>query len=69
VHGKESIHAATIARAKFAHIEMNFLLNPLHPEFTKIRIGSTETFAYVSRLIKKYGRVVASVTSAQSPLS
>jgi hypothetical protein len=48
---------------------MNFLLNPLHPEFTKIRIGSTETFAYVSRLIKKYGRVVTSVTRAQSPLS
>lgn len=35
------------------HIETNFLLNPLHPEFTKIRIGSAETFAYDSRLIKK----------------
>jgi RES domain-containing protein len=35
------------------HIETNFLLNPLHPEFTKIRTGSAETFTYDSRLIKK----------------
>jgi RES domain-containing protein len=34
-------------------IETNFLLNPLHAEFSEIRIGSAEAFAYDSRLIKK----------------
>ena len=33
-------------------IETNFLLNPLHPEFLKIRIGSAEAFAYDPRLNK-----------------
>jgi RES domain-containing protein len=33
-------------------IETNFLLNPLHPEFSKIQIGSAEAFAYDPRLIK-----------------
>ena len=34
-------------------IETNFLLNPQHPEFPKIRIGSAEAFAHDSRRIKK----------------
>jgi RES domain-containing protein len=34
-------------------IETNFLINPLHPEFPKIRIGRAAAFAYDSRLIKK----------------
>ena len=34
-------------------IETNFLINPLHPEFSKIRIGSAEAFTYDPRLIKK----------------
>jgi RES domain-containing protein len=34
-------------------IETNFLLNPLHPEFSKILIGSAEAFAYDPRLVKK----------------
>lgn len=34
-------------------IETNFLLNPLHPDFPKIRIGSAEAFAYDPRLLKK----------------
>jgi RES domain-containing protein len=34
-------------------IETNFLLNPLHAEFSEIRIGSAEAFAYDFRLIKK----------------
>jgi RES domain-containing protein len=33
-------------------IETNFLLNPLHPDFAKIRIGSAEAFAYDPRLLK-----------------
>jgi RES domain-containing protein len=34
-------------------IETNFLLNPQHPEFLKIRIGSAEAFAYDPRFMKK----------------
>jgi len=34
-------------------IETNFLLNPRHPEFSEIRIGRAEAFAYDPRLIKK----------------
>lgn len=33
-------------------IETNFLLNPAHPEFQKIRFGSAETFSYDPRLVK-----------------
>jgi hypothetical protein len=33
-------------------IETNFLLNPLHPDFPKIRIGRAEAFAYDPRIIK-----------------
>jgi hypothetical protein len=36
-------------------IETNFLLNPQHPEFSKIRIGSAEAIAHDPRLIKKGG--------------
>lgn len=34
-------------------IETNFLLNPLHPEFAKLSIGSAGAFAYDPRLMKK----------------
>jgi RES domain-containing protein len=34
-------------------IETNSLINPRHPEFPKIRIGSAEAFAHDPRLIKK----------------
>jgi RES domain-containing protein len=32
--------------------EMTFLLNPAHPDFSRIRIGSPELFAFDQRLIK-----------------
>lgn len=32
--------------------ETNFLLNPLHPDFTKIEIGLEEPFAFNPRLLK-----------------
>lgn len=47
---------ATLALAvpsAVVHIETNFLLNPLHPDFSKIRIGAAEAFAYDPRLLKK----------------
>jgi len=34
-------------------IETNFLLDPQHPEFPKIRIGSAEAFGYDPRFIDK----------------
>lgn len=34
-------------------IETNFLLNPLHPDFSKIGIGRAEAFAYEPRIIKR----------------
>ena len=33
--------------------ESNFLLNPLHPEFNKIKIGKAKKFDFDHRLIKK----------------
>ena len=34
-------------------VETNFLLNPLHPDFSKIGIGRAEAFAYDPRVIKR----------------
>ena len=33
-------------------VEHNFLLNPQHPEFSKIKIGAAEVFHYDPRLLK-----------------
>src|SRR6266536_6433213 len=33
--------------------ETNFLLNPAHPDFLKIRIGHAQTFEFDQRLIKE----------------
>jgi hypothetical protein len=32
--------------------EMNFLLNPGHPDFSGIRIGTPQAFEFDARLIK-----------------
>lgn len=31
--------------------EVNFLFNPVHPDFTRIRVGAAEPFVYDSRLL------------------
>lgn len=41
------------APSAVVQIETNFLLNPLHPEFTKITIGGAQAFSYDPRLVKR----------------
>lgn len=53
VHGNKS----AVLRVPSAIIdsEFNFLLNPLHPDFKKIKIGKAEQFKFDSRIAKKMG--------------
>lgn len=36
-------------------LEMNFLINPHHPDFEKLEVGDAQTFNYDERLIKRDG--------------
>jgi RES domain-containing protein len=36
--------------------ELNYLLNPLHPQFKQIRVGRPEPFRFDPRLLKRSDR-------------
>lgn len=50
-NGKKS--AVLIVPSAIISAEFNFLVNPLHPDFRKIKTGRPEEFRFDSRIIKK----------------
>jgi RES domain-containing protein len=43
--------AILIVPSVLARSEFNWLINPRHPEFRRIRLGKLETFRYDARIV------------------
>lgn len=52
---KENKTAVLQVPSAIINEEYNFLINPLHPQFNRIKVHSTEKFSFDDRLLKRPG--------------